>query len=100
MSFFKISAWLSKIKHLSARSHPNHKTHDYTQSYGREDYIFEPIEEGKRGYLTGQGKGIKRGDYLILSDGSHCHRYQVEDIDYYSNSSDMWIALLKKMPIE
>ena len=96
MSFLKIPAWLSTIKLLPTRSKPNHKTHDYTQSHGGDDYIFDPIEEGNGGYLTGQGRGIERGDYLILSDGSHCHRYQVEEIDYYSNPPDMWIALVKK----
>lgn len=99
MSFFKIHTWLSIIKRLLVRSQPNNKTHDYTKYSERNNYIFEPTEGGNRGYLTGQGSGIKRGDYLILSDGSHCHRYQVEEIDYYSNPPDMWVASLKKIPI-
>ncbi|WP_339381337.1 hypothetical protein [Brasilonema sp. UFV-L1] len=50
--------------------------------------------------MTGQGKGVKRGDYIILRDSSNACRYQVEDIDYYSEPPDMWIALLQKVDFE
>jgi MioC protein len=76
------------------------KTHDYRQFVWGEDYIFESNDSGNGGYMTGQGKGIKRGDYLILSNGTDCYHYQVEQIDYYSNASDIWIALLKKVTTE
>jgi MioC protein len=73
------------------------KTHDYRRFVWGEDYIFEPSDSGSGGYITGQGKGIKRGDYLILSKGTDLYHYQVEQIDYYSNSPDIWIAFLKKV---
>lgn len=47
--------------------------------------------------MTGIGKGIKPGDYLILQRDSELCRYQVEEIDYYSDPPDMWMALLKKV---
>ncbi len=58
-----------------------------------QDYVFELAEEDKKAYITGQGRGIKPGDSIILDDDAG--KYQVEKIDYYSNPSDMWIALVK-----
>lgn len=49
--------------------------------------------------MTGQKKGLKQGDYLIVRDGSSLCRYQIEEIDYYCNPSDMWIALLKRVAV-
>ena len=70
--------------------------HDYTNADQGHDYIFEPINGGIRGYMTGQEKSVKRGDYVILQNGSKSSRYQVENVDYYSNPSDMWLGLLKE----
>ncbi len=75
------------------------KTHDYTQYSSNHDYIFEIAEREKCGYMTGQGRGINPGDYLILSSGSNTCRYQVESIDYYSNPPDMWIARLSQVSV-
>lgn len=75
------------------------KIHDYTQDEWGSNYIFEAIEGGNRGYMTGQGQGIKLGDYVLLSDQTSPCQYQVEKIDYYSNQPDIWIALLKNVSI-
>jgi hypothetical protein len=76
------------------------KIHDYSQlDYGN-DYVFERINEGMIGYMTGVGKGIKPCDRIILREGCESYQYQVEEVDYYSDPSDMWIALLKQVPID
>jgi hypothetical protein len=72
------------------------KTYDYTQLICGRDYVFEPTDNQTRGYMTGQGKGLKSGDYIILQNGSGACIYQVEEINYYSEPPDMWMALLKK----
>jgi MioC protein len=83
-----------KIFFQGAKRKP--KTHNYTKFVWGEDYVFESLDEGNEGYMTGYGKGIERGDELILSNGTDSFRYRVETIDYYSNPSNMWIAQLKK----
>jgi MioC protein len=88
LSIFKLQLTPAKL---------DQKSHDYTQLEKGCDYIFESIDGGRRGYMTGQGKGIKPGEYFILSDESDHHRYQVKEIDYYSNPSDIWIALLERV---
>ena len=71
------------------------KTHDYTSQRQGVDYYFELTDHNDRAYLTAQGKGVKRHDYILLNVESMPQRYQVEIIDYYSDPSDLWIALLK-----
>ncbi|MEH2163350.1 MAG: hypothetical protein V7K38_20525 [Nostoc sp.] len=76
------------------------KIHDYSQLVYGSDYVFERINEGMIGYMTGVGKGIKPCDRIILREGCESYQYQVEEVDYYSDPSDMWIALLKQVPID
>ncbi len=76
------------------------KTHDYSQKILGSDYIFERLNEGMIGYMTGVGKDIKPCDRIILQEGSESYQYQVEEVDYYSDPSDMWIALLRQVPID
>ncbi|MBO3457591.1 hypothetical protein G7B40_009110 [Aetokthonos hydrillicola Thurmond2011] len=83
---------------LSQLKRQRHKTHDYTQSVSGRDYVFETAENLNKGYMTAHGKRVKPGDYVILQCGSQSKRYQVVEIDYYSEPSDMWIALLNLVP--
>ncbi|HBL57023.1 MAG TPA: hypothetical protein DDZ80_00125 [Cyanobacteria bacterium UBA8803] len=73
------------------------ETHYYTCSCEAHDHVFAPKDGGIRAYMTGQGKGIKQGDYLVLQGGYGSEPYQVDKINYYSNPPDMWIALLKQV---
>jgi hypothetical protein len=76
------------------------KIYDYSQKVLGTDYVFERLNEGMMGYMTGVGKGIKPCDRIILREGCESYEYQVEEVDYYSDPSDMWIALLKQVPID
>jgi hypothetical protein len=73
------------------------QTYDYTECVGGYDYVFEPIDNLAKGYMTAQCRGIKRGDYIILRNGSTFQHYQVSEIEYYSEPSDMWIAVLTQV---
>ncbi|MDZ8106525.1 MAG: hypothetical protein RM338_13020 [Nostoc sp. DedQUE12a] len=93
-SFFnKLGLLTSPLKELK---HHN-KTHDYSQKICGSDYVFERVKEGRIGYMTGVGNGVKASDRIILRQGSESYQYQIEEIDYYSYPSDMWIALLKQV---
>jgi hypothetical protein len=89
---------LLRVLDLLSHAFPRQqKTHDYTCYQIGVDYFFESINHGTQGYMTGQGKGIRCGDCLLLGLESGSVAYQIEDINYYSNPSDMWIALLAKV---
>ena len=95
------SIWREIVRFLSPLSRSSQrkssKTHDFSRAIRGQDYIFEPIDDGLRAYITGYGSGMKVGDYLILREGFDRCRYQVEEIDYYSNPEDMWIASVKQV---
>jgi MioC protein len=72
-------------------------THNYTRQRQSADYFFEGTEQGLEAYMTGQGRGIKPGDYILLGNATKPEHYQVEKVDYYACPSDLWIALLKSI---
>ncbi|ARV58395.1 hypothetical protein BZZ01_06870 [Nostocales cyanobacterium HT-58-2] len=93
--------FLSLYNFLFSKTKQSHsQTYDYTQRISGRDYVFESVDNQEKGYMTGWGKDIKRGDYIILRNGSSAYRYQVEEIDYYCEPPDMWIALLQKVDFE
>lgn len=98
--FNHITDFSIKVLAIKNKSKRQPKTYDYTQYNCNYDYIFEVAERENWAYMTGQGQGINKGDYLILFSGSNTMRYQVESIDYYSNPPDMWTALLRQASIE
>lgn len=77
-----------------------HKIHNYSQQVWGTNYVFERLNEGILGHMTGVGKGIKPGDCILIKKGCESYQYQVEEIDYYSDPSDMWIALLKQVLVD
>ncbi|MEH1851522.1 MAG: hypothetical protein V7L11_07510 [Nostoc sp.] len=89
----KLSLVISSATKLKQKN----KIHDYSQQIWGSDYVFERLNEGMIGYMTGVGTGIKPCDRIILREGCESYQYQVEEIDYYSDPSNMWIALLKQV---
>jgi hypothetical protein len=74
-----------------------YKTYDYTDQLSDFQYVFEPIDNYAKGYMTGYGKGVQISDRIILQHENDTYTYQVEQIDYYLNPPDMWIALLGRV---
>jgi MioC protein len=77
-------------------SRTNSKVHDYTQHQADVNYFIEPAEYSNQCYMTGQGKKIRPGDRILLQQNQQPQAYTVKQIDYYSNPSSMWVALLEK----
>jgi len=72
-------------------SSPKPRTHNLTDQVEGANYTFEALD-GDRAQMTGYGKGIKGGDYIILTKDKIL--YRVEDIEYYADPPDLWRALL------
>lgn len=98
LTFHPLTFITSLINLLSVKSFKKQqqKTHDYTKLVYGTDYIFEWLEERQQAQMTAQGRGIKSGDRIILKNYAVTEIYTVEEIDYYSNPSDMWMGLLCK----
>jgi hypothetical protein len=80
---------------LWARSKGRSKVHDYTRHRPGLDYVFETDRSSNQSYMTGQGKGIKAGDRLLLYQDNQVRTYLVKTIDYYAEPPNMWMALLR-----
>lgn len=75
------------------------KTHDYTNCTWGHNYVVTSVSEGGlRINVTGWGRGIKEGDYLILNNDIGTTRYCVVKIKYRLDPSDMWSAELSFSP--
>jgi MioC protein len=108
MSFIRIGmnlslsflSWLPIFTSPRRQLKTEQKIHDYSKFISGKDYIFEWLNEDIEACMTGFSKDIKPGDYIILSSSNESSQYQVQEIDYYSNPPDMWMALLKRVIIK
>jgi len=73
-------------------------THDYSgknRCWGH-DYTFDPIDFGRKAKMSGWGRGINPGDFLIIDNhdigNGETTRYQIEEIRYCDDPPDMWFA--------
>lgn len=75
-------------------------THDYTKSnrgWGH-DITIKPDETGHSIEAMGWGRGLKKYDYILLSNGDQATRYQISTISYCKDPTDMFSADLKFAP--
>ena len=79
---------------LAFPSLPKSRAHNFTAEVEGVNYVLELLDSG-RAQMTGYGKGIKRGDYIILTTDKI--PYRVEAIDYYSSPPELWTALVVKV---
>ena len=76
-------------------------THDYSIREWGHDYNIIGIEnEGLSIRIAGWGRGISNNDYIILKNGNDTTRYQIENIEYKRDPSDMWFASATFSPRE
>lgn len=76
---------------ITLPSSPKPRTHNFTHQVEGVNYVLEAIDAG-RTQMTAYGKGIKRGDCIILTQDKR--RYRVEAIDYYADPPNLWTAVL------
>ncbi len=70
-------------------------THNYTKLVCGIDYMCELIDDGRGACMTGFGQNVKPGNYIVWEQNNQSYCYQVQEVDYYFDPSDMWIAKLK-----
>ncbi|MBD3881550.1 hypothetical protein IFO70_07265 [Phormidium tenue FACHB-886] len=80
-------------------------THNYTRQIQGENYVIEALadepllEDGAdRFTMTAYGGSIKTGDFILLQQQGKKVCYLVEQIDYYCDQPDLWIARLVRKP--
>jgi hypothetical protein len=77
------------------------ETHDYrsgTRRWGH-DYTWKPRNRGYEGTIIGHGRGLKAGDYILMShQNGDDTRYQIDSIRYANDPADMFFAELVFRP--
>ncbi|OLP17044.1 hypothetical protein BST81_16905 [Leptolyngbya sp. 'hensonii'] len=73
----------------------NSRTFDYRHYQNGSDFFFDAVDEDQA-YITIQESYLKQGDFLILKVDDQLVYYRIEQIDYYSELPDLWIALIRK----
>lgn len=99
-SSVNINTFLGWLVHrvLTNFKFQGNQTYDYSGCISGRDYVFEILDDDSTGaYMTARWKSIKRGDCIILANASSIEKYRVEEIDYYSEPSDMWVAFLRRL---
>ena len=73
------------------------ETHDYTRRYWGHDYTITDVKSGgQRIFMSGWGRGINKGDFLLLESQSadpkanKSTRYKVASARYHADPSDLW----------
>lgn len=93
--FFSILALLEKPRVAQPR------IHDFTRQTLEQDYCFgnADVESSTcpQFYMTGVGANIRQNDRIVLHQDAGATLYQVEQIDYYSNVPNLWMALLSRV---
>ncbi|NJM67342.1 MAG: hypothetical protein HC851_17535 [Acaryochloris sp. RU_4_1] len=77
----------------------SYRTYHYNFDELGQSFVINEIE-GTSGcyHMTAQGPRVKLGDSIEIRQLERTSKYQVNDIEYYGEPSDMWIALLREVP--
>lgn len=73
-------------------------THDYTNRYWGHDYAVVGIHENNVIALMGWGRGLEKGDFILLDNKGDSTRYKLLKVEYLGNPGDMWSAKAEFAP--
>lgn len=85
---------------MTAIKAKTYKTHDYTESRWGHSVILHKKhdDKGLTWSVSGFGRNVDRGDFMILANGTGTTRYRVEEIEYYLDPKDMWRGVISFAP--
>lgn len=71
------------------------KTYHYNFYDFQTNFVIHSLAENRDTYaMTAQGAHVQPGDFIEITQPEYNAKYQVDHIEYYSEPSDMWIAVL------
>jgi hypothetical protein len=79
---------------------PRKDIYDFTHQESGINYFFNAVHQGQEAYLTGQGRKIRPGVYILLSVDEVLQTYRVKDVSFYASPEDLWTAHLVKVSRE
>lgn len=83
------------LSQWTPRPHSRPKTHDFTYQTWGHGCVWAFFEDNStRGDLSGSGRGLAAGDFILLPDGV---RYKLDEVSYASGT-EMWFAEVTLAP--
>ncbi|QUY42431.1 hypothetical protein HRE53_11445 [Acaryochloris sp. 'Moss Beach'] len=70
------------------------RTHRYNQGQLGTEFFLETSADTSVSYMTAQGPVVRPGDYIDIASPDGHLKFQVDEIEYYSDPADMWMAQL------
>lgn len=103
MSVSVFSDWKYSVvekfqKHLSRENKTRIFT--YIACNAGQTFVLDLTPDTNTCYMTSQQAGVKSGDQVQIYDPDKISTYQIQEIEYYENPSDAWIAKLQKIATE
>lgn len=74
-----------------------HKTHRYNHGQLGSEFFLEQSSTIPISYMTAQGGRVCQGDYIDIDTPTGHLTFQVNEIEYYSDPADMWMAQLREV---
>lgn len=89
------SKWILGLSRLFKRNN----VHCFDISDRNSHFFLEKRSDAPgRHYMTAHKGDVEARDLIKIEHHSEIETYIIEDIDFYSNPSDMWIARLRALP--
>lgn len=73
------------------------KTFRYAASNIGETFALDTTPNPRLSYMTSLQAGVHLGDYIQIYHPDSTTTYQIQEIEYYAEPSDMWMAKLSKV---
>lgn len=99
MSTLELPNWQSSVfewcqKHLLGRNEA--KIFSYDACNIGQTFALETNSDAGFTYMTCQQAGMQAGDWVRMMHPHKTTMYQIQEIEYYEEPSDMWMAKLRK----
>lgn len=80
---------------ISTKSRHGFTIHRYLESNMGKEFFLEPLENCFGSYtMTSERSNVKSKDRILIQGQSKRRFYRIQEVDYYSGFSDLWVAKL------
>lgn len=94
-SDWKYSVSEQFLKHLNRKGRT--KTFSYVASNIGQTFVLDIAPDSSFCYMTSLQAGVQSGDCVEIYHPDQMITYQIQEIEYYAEPSDMWMAKLLKI---
>lgn len=87
---YRVSTQLQKYLYRKGKI----KTFSYDACNMGQTFVLDAISDTSVCLMTSQQVGVRSGDFVQINHPDKMTTYQIEEIEYYAEPSDIWMAKL------